>query len=129
MTLRKTTSLTTLTSFILLLFTSIILYVTPQGKIAFWANWKMLGIGKEEWGALHTNLGFLAMTGLFREGCPLQYCHGEWSQGTWLSLRVAVNTQCGDHHGILTLVGTPRDDSDFSGAAFPILVMASPDCF
>ncbi|VGO14493.1 hypothetical protein PDESU_03055 [Pontiella desulfatans] len=59
MTLRKTTSLTTLLSFILLLFTSIILYVTPQGKIAFWANWKMLGIGKEEWGALHTNLGFL----------------------------------------------------------------------
>jgi hypothetical protein len=59
MTLRKTTSLTTLISFILLLFTSIILYLTPQGKIAFWANWKMLGIGKEEWGALHTNLGFL----------------------------------------------------------------------
>ncbi|WP_372808218.1 DUF4405 domain-containing protein [Pontiella sp.] len=59
MTLRKTTSLTTLLSFILLLFTSIILYLTPQGKIAFWANWKMLGIGKEEWGALHTNLGFL----------------------------------------------------------------------
>jgi len=59
MTLRKTTSLTTLTSFILLLVTSIILYVTPQGKIAFWANWKILGIGKEEWGALHTNLGVL----------------------------------------------------------------------
>lgn len=59
MTVRKTTSLTTLISFILLLFTSFILYVTPQGKIAFWANWKMLGLGKEEWGALHTNLGFL----------------------------------------------------------------------
>lgn len=59
MTLRKTTSLTTLVSFIMLLVTSIILYVTPQGKIAFWANWKMLGLGKEEWGALHTNLGFL----------------------------------------------------------------------
>lgn len=59
MTFRKTTSLTTLISFILLLFSSIILYVTPQGKIAFWANWKMLGLGKEQWGALHTNLGFL----------------------------------------------------------------------
>ncbi len=59
MTLRKTTSLTTLLSFILLLATSIILYVTPQGKIAFWANWKIFGLGKEEWGALHTNLGFL----------------------------------------------------------------------
>ena len=59
MTLRKTTSLTTLLSFILLLVTSVILYVTPQGKIAIWANWKMLGLGKEEWGALHTNLGIL----------------------------------------------------------------------
>lgn len=59
MTLRKTTSLTTLLSFILLLVTSVILYVTPQGKIAFWANWEMMGLGKEQWGALHTNLGIL----------------------------------------------------------------------
>lgn len=59
MTFRKTTSLTTLVSFILLLLSSIILYVTPQGKIAFWANWKMLGLNKEQWEALHTNLGFL----------------------------------------------------------------------
>ena len=59
MTLRKTTSLTTLLSFILLLITSIILYVTPQGKVAFWANWEMAGLGKEQWGALHTNLGLL----------------------------------------------------------------------
>jgi hypothetical protein len=59
MTLRKTTSLTTLLSFILLVVTSVILYITPQGKIALWADWKMLGLGKEQWGALHTNLGIL----------------------------------------------------------------------
>lgn len=59
MSLRKVTSLTTLLSFILLIITSIILYITPQGKIAFWANWNYWGIGKEEWGALHTNLGLL----------------------------------------------------------------------
>lgn len=59
MSLRKTTSLTTLLSFVLLLITSIILYVTPQGKIAFWANWKLMGLGKEQWGALHTNIGLL----------------------------------------------------------------------
>jgi len=59
MTLRKTTSLTTLLSFILLLITSIVLYVTPQGKIAYWANWQLLGLDKEQWGALHTNLGLL----------------------------------------------------------------------
>ncbi|MBT8042943.1 MAG: DUF4405 domain-containing protein [Pontiella sp.] len=59
MSLRKITSLTTLMSFILLIITSIILYITPQGKIAFWANWDCWGLGKEQWGALHTNLGFL----------------------------------------------------------------------
>ena len=59
MSLRKVTSLTTLLSFILLIITSIILYITPQGKIAFWANWDCWGLGKEEWGALHTNLGLL----------------------------------------------------------------------
>lgn len=59
MKLRKTTSLTTLLSFILLLITSIIMYITPQGKIAFWANWEIAGLGKEQWGALHTNLGIL----------------------------------------------------------------------
>lgn len=59
MSLRKITSLTSLLSFILLTITSIILYITPQGKVAFWANWDCWGLGKEEWGALHTNLGFL----------------------------------------------------------------------
>jgi predicted DNA-binding protein YlxM (UPF0122 family) len=59
MTLRKTTSLITLLSFILLLISSIMLYVAPQGKIAYWANWKIWRLGKEEWGALHTNLGIL----------------------------------------------------------------------
>lgn len=59
MSLRKVTSLTTLLSFILLIITSIILYITPQGKIAYWANWSCWGIDKKEWGALHTNLGFL----------------------------------------------------------------------
>jgi len=59
MTLRKITSLTALLSFILMLLTSIILYVSPQGKIAHWANWKVWGLGKEEWGAMHTNLGLL----------------------------------------------------------------------
>ncbi|MCK5676109.1 MAG: DUF4405 domain-containing protein [Verrucomicrobia bacterium] len=59
MSLRKVTSLTTLLSFILLIITSVVLYITPQGKIAFWANWNCWGISKEGWCALHTNLGIL----------------------------------------------------------------------
>lgn len=59
MDLRKTVSLTTLLSFIALIITSVILYLAPQGKVAHWAGWEMMGLGKEPWAALHTNLGIL----------------------------------------------------------------------
>jgi predicted DNA-binding protein YlxM (UPF0122 family) len=59
MTLRKTTSLTVLLSFVLLMLTSVILYIVPAGRVAYWANWTFWGLGKEQWGALHINLGIL----------------------------------------------------------------------
>jgi len=59
MSLRKITSLTTLLSFILLMVTSLFVYIKPQGKIANWANWEFLGLNKGQWEALHTNLGLL----------------------------------------------------------------------
>lgn len=59
MSLRKVTSLTTLLSFILLILTSVLVYIKPQGKIANWANWEILGLDKGQWEALHTNLGIL----------------------------------------------------------------------
>lgn len=59
MNMRKTTSLTTLISFILLLVTSVILYIVPQGRVAYWSDWHMWGLSKTQWGNLHINLGFL----------------------------------------------------------------------
>ena len=59
MKIRKFTSLCLVWSFILLGITSIILYIMPSGRVAFWANWAMLGLDKHQWGALHTNLGYL----------------------------------------------------------------------
>ncbi len=46
-------------SFILLVLTSVILYIVPQGRIAYWADWHLWGLTKVEWGNLHINLGFL----------------------------------------------------------------------
>jgi hypothetical protein len=40
MKLRKITSLTALLSFVLMLVTSIILYIVPQGRVAYWADWR-----------------------------------------------------------------------------------------
>ena len=59
MKLRKITSLTLLFSFILLLITSVILYIVPHGRIAYWSHWTMWGLTKTEWANLHVNLGIL----------------------------------------------------------------------
>ncbi len=42
-------------SFIISLISGIVLYFTPQGKIAHWTNWTYWGLDKETWGALHIN--------------------------------------------------------------------------
>jgi len=59
MELRRITSLTLLLSFILLLLSSIILYIVPHGRIAYWSGWTLWGLSKTEWINLHVNLGFL----------------------------------------------------------------------
>ena len=61
MNMRKITSLTALLSFVLLMLTSIILYIVPAGRVAYWASWKLWGLSKEQWGEVHINLGFLLL--------------------------------------------------------------------
>nr|WP_321464577.1 DUF4405 domain-containing protein [uncultured Desulfobulbus sp.] len=59
MTVRKITSLTLLLSFILLILTSLVLYVVPEGRVAYWSDWRWLWLSKSQWGDIHTNSGFL----------------------------------------------------------------------
>lgn len=65
MNLRKTTSLTALLAFAGMLVTSVILYIVPQGRIAYWSDWHLWGLSKTEWGNLHINLGTLFLVALF----------------------------------------------------------------
>lgn len=44
MNLRRLTSLTALTSFVLLLVTSVVVYLAPQGRVAYWADWRLWGL-------------------------------------------------------------------------------------
>lgn len=64
MNMRKITSLTALIAFVLLMLTSIILYIVPAGRVAYWSNWKLWGLSKEEWGSVHINLGFLLLVAI-----------------------------------------------------------------
>jgi hypothetical protein len=53
------TSLTASLSFLLMLLTSIVLYIVPQGRVAYWADWRLWGLTKTDWGNIHINLGTL----------------------------------------------------------------------
>nr|WP_320009846.1 DUF4405 domain-containing protein [uncultured Desulfobulbus sp.] len=59
MTVRKITSLTLLISFLILILTSLVLFVVPEGRVAYWSDWRWLGLSKTQWGDIHTNSGFL----------------------------------------------------------------------
>ena len=61
MSMRKITSLTSLVAFILLLLSSLILYIVPAGRVAYWTDWRLWGLSKESWGAVHINLGVLML--------------------------------------------------------------------
>ena len=65
MKIRRIASLTAMLAFCSTLLTSFILFVVPQGRIADWADWRLWGITKEEWAAIHTNLGILFLVSLF----------------------------------------------------------------
>jgi hypothetical protein len=44
-------------AFLILTITGIVLYVVPQGRIAYWTHWSLAGLGKEQWGDLHMIFG------------------------------------------------------------------------
>lgn len=64
MKIRKIKSLTALVSFVLLILTSVILYIVPAGRIAYWSDWHLWGLSKTEWGNLHINLGVLFLVAI-----------------------------------------------------------------
>ena len=64
MTLRKITSLTALLSFVCMVVTSLVLYIVPQGRVAYWADWTLLGLDKTRWGDLHINMGLVFLLSL-----------------------------------------------------------------
>ncbi len=39
--------------------TSVVLYIVPPGRIAYWSEWRLWGLSKEQWDDLHIVLGFV----------------------------------------------------------------------
>jgi hypothetical protein len=51
--------MTMLVSFVVLILNSIVLYIVPEGRVAYWADWRFWGLTKTEWGEQHVTIGFL----------------------------------------------------------------------
>lgn len=66
MRLRKIVSLAASLSFLVMLLTSLLLYLAPQGRVAYWSDWRFWGLDKNQWGNIHINVGliFLITLGL-----------------------------------------------------------------
>lgn len=50
-----------LISFVLCILTSVILYIVPHGRVAYWSDWRLWGLSKTQWSELHLNLGILLL--------------------------------------------------------------------
>jgi len=48
-----------------MVLTSTILYIVPQGRVANWADWRLWGLSKTDWGNIHINMGLLFLISLF----------------------------------------------------------------
>ena len=71
--LRGFFSLLLFCSFTLLLISGIVLYITPKGRVAHWTGWTLLGLGKEDWSAIHITLTVVV---LIASGFHLYYNWG-----------------------------------------------------
>lgn len=75
-------------SFIVDTLSGIILYIAPAGRIANWTNWKVWGLDKEAWGAVHTIFGYVL---LIIVGVHLYYNWRMFLNFIWNKMKKAVN--------------------------------------
>lgn len=57
--LRNFISLLITFSGLLMIVSGVVAYVMPEGRIAYWTDWRYLSLAKEQWGTIHTVLGFV----------------------------------------------------------------------
>jgi hypothetical protein len=56
---RSFTAFVVAAAFVVCTVTGIVLYVVPQGRVANWVDWSLLGLAKHDWTNVHILLGFV----------------------------------------------------------------------
>ena len=64
LSLRRFTSLLITFAFLVMTYTGIMLFIVPQGKIAYWTNWELFGLSKTQYGNLHVIFMVLFLLGM-----------------------------------------------------------------
>ena len=54
-------SITLVLSFIIISLSGVVLFIMPHGRVAYWINWKIAGLSKDDWDSVHTIIGFVFM--------------------------------------------------------------------
>jgi hypothetical protein len=54
MKIRRVVSLTMFLCFIAMGYTGVMLFLCPQGRVAYWTGWRLFGLSKVQYGELHT---------------------------------------------------------------------------
>ncbi len=62
MKIRRIISLTVVLSFIFLGLSGLMLFLSPQGRVAYWAGWTLFGLTKDQYSAVHTTVMVLFLT-------------------------------------------------------------------
>lgn len=70
---RRTISMTSFLSFVIMLLTSVVLYIEPHGRVAYWADWTFMGLSKTQWDQLHLTTGVLFLV------CGVLHVWQNWS--------------------------------------------------
>jgi len=108
-------SITLALSFIILSISGVVLYIMPHGRVAYWINWKIMGLSKDDWDAVHTIFGFVFMFMAvihfyFNWTTFLNYLKGKVQNGIRLKRELAASVI----FSVIIVVGTLWDIPPFS---------------
>jgi len=89
-------SITLALSFIIISLSGIVLYVMPHGRVAYWINWTIAGLSKDDWDAVHTVMGYVFMATVavhfyFNWGILVSYIKNKLRKGFLLKKEFAAS--------------------------------------
>ena len=66
MKIRRVVSLTMLLCFAVMIYTGVMLFLMPHGRVAYWTQWTLLGLDKDQYGEIHTTfMALFIVTGVW----------------------------------------------------------------